>query len=1046
MSSLVELIFTAVGTDQVAASVGKVNDSLGAMTRQLGQMAMAAISVNSAIQGVEGAITAGLTVAWTQGWATWAINPANYAAYDFAAPLLFGCFKQPPTEAARNDDKVTVDFAVDEDSPAGYAFAPAAGLLAEDTTFATAGGFAAPIFPWVPEWSQPPHPGPAVVDVERTAIGPGRQKATTFYPQSPEQTHQASFRFKTAADAARLIAWWARRAGITDPHWVAGSQAIGKLSADVGAAATVLNFTRPIAPLGSIAYIALFDPAGRLEFARVQSSASQQITLAAGLQQAWQAAWTTIAPAMLARHTDDKLTIEYLMSGLPFWPADGLLEDLASSLWGGGLRVFYEPDWSAWQILAGASAPDSFTPSASCRTAPLLWGKFDKLPDPAGLTGKIATCEFTIVETGLADYAIKPASSATISGPTIGGAVRPLLPVEPDWAESVNLGGIDLRLDKTQIGYGRAPTEDYVSQAPRRHQKATLAAFGSEIMALLAHWRSVRNVGTWWAPGLSIESTLAVPASLGATQITLSDADALSDEWGIVLPAIDGTKQARKVSSRDGAVLTITPGLSSAVPAGAAVSALWLCRFSGDNLQFEFVTPTLANIVIEAIELPTEKTVPAGETVGTTIGDLGAKWWGYVVTDGTNTWWLTSYDASINAGALGVFAPAQIDHGDIVSELNLERHDVDLTVGWWAGSPFELQKLDRLAPLLTVAIYEGFVATPSAALLIFTGRAIQPKYSGAQCVWKLSGLTSILDVKGPLQVNSKRCWVPLYSPLCGLRNSVMGVDSDLIEIGEDGHLMFALAGHDTFENVSADHYRFGFVERTLSDGTKRRYQVAGNQAVTGDPPSYFWHKVYMRFGAGGVIVLQEMEFIAGGSVYPLNDSDVVTSPGNGTSSRINDLNLGPYVYLAGTPGTWLEIVVHTPDALCLDALRVYCVDSYSGNGLPDAIKVSTSLDGVNWTFRSDVAPYGFGAFWQTLTIPVASPADETLGVTIMGSLSPMPEEFPESGWRIYPGCDKSYDRCKALSNSDNFRGLPCFPRTNPAFVPITNTTATGSKK
>jgi uncharacterized phage protein (TIGR02218 family) len=256
-------------------------------------------------------ISGGLMVAWTRDWASWAINPASFAGYDFAAPLLYGFYSQAIREASRSDEHVTAEISMDEDSPAGYAFAPIAGLLAADTTFNTAAGWAAPIFPFTPEWSQPPQPGVAVVDVERSAVGQGRQKSSVFFPQTPEQTDQASFYCKTALQAARFIAWWGRRGGVCDAHWVAGSQKVGFLSADLAIGATVLNFTKAIAPLGGNTTIALFDPAGRMELARVQSSTARQIVLAAGLQQAWKAAWTTIAPAMLARHTGDRLAIDY---------------------------------------------------------------------------------------------------------------------------------------------------------------------------------------------------------------------------------------------------------------------------------------------------------------------------------------------------------------------------------------------------------------------------------------------------------------------------------------------------------------------------------------------------------------------------------------------------------------------------------------------------------------------------------------------------------------------------------------------------------------
>ena len=258
--------------------------------------------------------TAGLTVAWTANWATWAINPGSLTGYDYAAPLLFGRLKQPPRLAAKSGELVTAELSVDEDAPAAYALAPASGVLAADTTFSTAAGFAAPIFPFVPEWSTAPAPGTAVVNVERTATGPGRQKATTFYPQSPEQIHQASFKLATPAAAAALIEWYRRRAAITDPQWVATSQTLGRLSANVTATDTVLHF-KTLVPLGGTAYVALFDPAGLQEIGRISSSASLQITLAAGVANAWAAPWTNIAPAILARLTIKELVLQYSPAG-----------------------------------------------------------------------------------------------------------------------------------------------------------------------------------------------------------------------------------------------------------------------------------------------------------------------------------------------------------------------------------------------------------------------------------------------------------------------------------------------------------------------------------------------------------------------------------------------------------------------------------------------------------------------------------------------------------------------------------------------------------
>ncbi|HKB57757.1 MAG TPA: phage BR0599 family protein, partial [Lacunisphaera sp.] len=260
-------------------------------------------------------ITAGLTVAWTEDWAAWAINPGSLAGYDYAAPLLYGYLAHPPSVAAQNDDMVTADFSLDEDSPAAFAFAPSAGMLPADSTFNTALGYAAPVFPFLPDWNTPPKPGVALTSVERQEVGPGRLKSTAFYPQQPELTQEATFKLADATAAAQLLAWWARRAAGSEAHWVAGSQAVGRLSAAANAGTNLLNFRDNIA-LGANAYVALFGPDGPLEFGRVTATAAQQITLAANLANGWGPGLTVVTVAMLARHTNPELVLDFEQAGM----------------------------------------------------------------------------------------------------------------------------------------------------------------------------------------------------------------------------------------------------------------------------------------------------------------------------------------------------------------------------------------------------------------------------------------------------------------------------------------------------------------------------------------------------------------------------------------------------------------------------------------------------------------------------------------------------------------------------------------------------------
>jgi hypothetical protein len=165
-------------------------------------------------------MTGGLMIAFKWDWSAWAINPGSYAGYDAVAPLLYGRFKQPPRLASQSGTLVVAQFDFEEDGPAAYAVTPVTGILAADT-LGTSGGNQFPNFPFLPDWSDtPPQPGIGVYDVERTATGPGRMKATVFYPQTPEQVITADFTGLSKIESAQFIAWWIRRGGASGAHFV----------------------------------------------------------------------------------------------------------------------------------------------------------------------------------------------------------------------------------------------------------------------------------------------------------------------------------------------------------------------------------------------------------------------------------------------------------------------------------------------------------------------------------------------------------------------------------------------------------------------------------------------------------------------------------------------------------------------------------------------------------------------------------------------------------------------------------------------------------
>jgi hypothetical protein len=265
------------------------------------------------------AITSGVTVAWTRNWATYAINPVSLTGYDFFAPCLWGRLTQPPRLVARNSEHVLAEWSLDEDSPATAALIPPVEV---DLTFPTPDGYYAAIFPFRPDPAADNQLTLPAYDVDRQKLGHGRQQSTVFYPQTPEDALQPTCKLRSSAEACSLLGWWFRRAGGADCFWVPGTQAIGQLSGDLAAGATSLP---TVAPLSVIAgdTLALLTTGQAAELVRVASLVAGvphfSATAAAHAKN-----WTILAPAILARHTDEELTIDFRRAG-DDWIADAQL-------------------------------------------------------------------------------------------------------------------------------------------------------------------------------------------------------------------------------------------------------------------------------------------------------------------------------------------------------------------------------------------------------------------------------------------------------------------------------------------------------------------------------------------------------------------------------------------------------------------------------------------------------------------------------------------------------------------------------------------------
>lgn len=266
-----------------------------------------------AIAGGVQTMSAGLFVAYTADFATYAVNPGSLAGYTYVAPLIYGRFKSPPRMGAETDGFVTAEISVFEDAPTAYSLAPAGGILAADTTLTSAAGYTAPVFPFVADWSSPPAPAYAVTDVDRQSTGSGRLLSSAFFPQTPEQIQTADFTGVGAVEAAQALAWWIRRGGVSDAHWVATSQSLWHLAANAAAGASSLTLTLDTAAPAIGAILALNGAV--TEFVRVTGVSGAVVSLASPLANAWSKTDARVTPAFLGRHTGDSLEVSYSPAG-----------------------------------------------------------------------------------------------------------------------------------------------------------------------------------------------------------------------------------------------------------------------------------------------------------------------------------------------------------------------------------------------------------------------------------------------------------------------------------------------------------------------------------------------------------------------------------------------------------------------------------------------------------------------------------------------------------------------------------------------------------
>jgi hypothetical protein len=507
----------------------------------------------------------------------------------------------------------------------------------------------------------------------------------------------------------------------------------------------------------------------------------------------------------------------------PCWPA--AVPYGQAALFDGGLKCTWEPDFSRWEFHTGA-APGGYT--AAAKTAPVLWGRFDKLPDPDLVTTEVPSLTISFAETGPAAYAVAPAASAAAhQGPSLHGQTWPLLDFEVDY-QKTGAGGVDVQVDRQRIGYGRDEAETFYPQTPRRPVRATIAGTPAEAARLIATFHACAGtVAPLWFPSAYQPTRLTANPSASDVHLQVEDATALGGYAYILLrDGAGGANVARQVVAAAGQQLTLNaaPG---AMPYGStSLQLLLFGRFSSDDLSLTW-SPAFVTAQCTLIELPPDYSTPAGETFGTTVGKVGAPIFLFEIADQIGgTWYWTNYESAVTVGG-HTYEPHQIAWDRITQKLNLDDGKVTLTVDSWEGNPCMRLCVPRRGQQLTLVLKE-WDAAGGAVTTHWTGYASSAKARGKTLSIPFTGEGRIFEIRVPRRLDGPTCpWV-IFGPGCELDPAAFAVATTGASQPATLSLVVNLAG--TF---AVHYFAGGWIRRTIAGEGSPTYAVLDSTASSG---------------------------------------------------------------------------------------------------------------------------------------------------------------------------------------------------------------------
>lgn len=529
----------------------------------------------------------------------------------------------------------------------------------------------------------------------------------------------------------------------------------------------------------------------------------------------------------------------------PFWPAACAWSDRASADITGGLKAVF-PAAGGTPRLYESTEPTSPAPSATDTLVPLVVGYLENR-EVRWLTDTLATFDVALVENSPAAWAITPAAYTAPAGPLPSGyATAPrLFPFLTHWDGPRT--SYTLRIAREEIGFGRQTSDVARAAAVARtvEQNAWAStADGWSAAKLLAFFASHGAGASFWASGQQSAAVLAANLASSATSATVTDTTGLvvGDRLGLV--------QKGQLTGWIGPLIGIASPTLSFLSSGNAASPatstslvpLLLARFDSPKLELEWITDRLATASFRVRELPPEVTIPAGETLGTTLGNLTPRAWLYEFTQtfpgATVVSRYTSYERDLTFSG-NTYTAKKLTHGDIKTGLALDRDELTIDCdGLELPTLLDVALLRSEVPLLITVRRAEITGSGTAgnATTAWSGEVATAAIKAKRLSAKAVALGSAFDRKAPRFYLQPGCNHGLFSTGCGLAASAFAHTAILTAVGTAGYpytfTIGSLARSGGAVLTAADVFAGGWVEIGTGSALSRR-AILASTAVSG---------------------------------------------------------------------------------------------------------------------------------------------------------------------------------------------------------------------